>query len=57
MAAKPKPAPFIVTRELPRICPACASSDVARIDNFGLWALRCQACLWSERYQIKKEQP
>ena len=47
----------IVTRELPRICPACASADVARIDNFGIWTLRCQACTWSERYQVKKEQP
>lgn len=53
MAAKPKPPPFIVTRELPRICPACASKDVARIDTFGLWTLRCQACSWSERYQVK----
>lgn len=54
---KPAPQPPIVTRELPRICPACASADVARINNFGLWTLRCQAdgCGWSERYSVKRE--
>lgn len=54
MAAKPKSPPFIVTARLPAICPACASKDVARIDNFGIWTLRCQACGWSEKYQVKQ---
>jgi ribosomal protein L37AE/L43A len=51
---KPLADPPIVTTRLPAICPACASKDVARIDNFGIWKLTCQACAWSAKYQVKQ---
>ena len=46
---------FILTlaKDVPRICPACAHADVARVDSFGIWKLTCQRCGWSEKYQVK----
>lgn len=53
MAKSAKPALPIVTARLPRICPACASRDLGKVDNFGIWKLTCQACSWTEKYQVK----
>lgn len=52
--AKPKALGPIMTKALPRICPACAHRDVARVDLFGIWRLTCQRCHWSERYQVQR---
>jgi ribosomal protein L37AE/L43A len=54
MAKLAPPSLPIKTDRLPKICPACASKDVARVDSFGIWRLTCQSCGWSEKYLVTR---
>ena len=51
----PKPPEAIKTTAdgIPRICPACASSDIGKIDYYGRVTMTCQACNWTERYIVQ----
>lgn len=50
---KPLAAEPIITKALPRICPACAHQELGRVETFGVWRLTCQACQWTERYRVR----
>jgi hypothetical protein len=42
----------IKTDRLPAICPACASKNLGKVENFGIWRVACQRCAWREYYQV-----
>jgi ribosomal protein L37AE/L43A len=53
MPRKPPSQLPIKTDVLPAICPACAASDISRVDSFGIWRVSC-GCGWSEKYQVQE---
>jgi ribosomal protein L37AE/L43A len=53
MPRKPPSQLPIKTERLPAICPACAASDISRVDSFGIWRVSC-GCGWSERYEVQE---